>query len=226
MNYLLNRFNDNFSSKFDKLDKNYFDTYATIREGVKKSIQFQDQSSLIKDLPLPPVDTDVVYASYSPTPSMIVVNDNNFSEGGAVLNRGGDNTVPAWSPLLTGLKWIYEMKNDSSYKNKVRLIEYCSRLAKSGQYVYDATKNQNFAALSCSCINKNNVYDSSTGSCTHASMINDGPLIDYVISIVDDPKESATVTADKKTSVNNYKDSYNYENECNLDLKNILETAK
>ena len=226
VNYLLNRFNDNYSSQYGRLDSSYFDSYSTIREGVKKSIQFQNEKSIIKDLPLPPVDTDLVYASYAPTISMVVVNDNDFSLGGNVLYRGGDNTVPAWSPLLTGLKWIYEMKNDSQYKNKVRLIEYCSRLAANGQYKYDATKDQKFAALGCECINKSNFYDAKTSSCTHAAMVNDDNIINYVISIIDDPKESIVVTDDKKTSVINYKSSYNYENECNLDLKNILETAK
>ena len=83
-----------------------------------KPIRFQDNKSLIKDLPLPPIDTDIVYASYAATPSMVVVNDREFSHGGTVLKRGGDNTVPAWSPLLTGFKWIYEMKNTPSYAKK------------------------------------------------------------------------------------------------------------
>ena len=226
VDYLLNRFNNNFSSKFGKLDKNYFDSYAQIREGVKKSIQYQSDKSLIKDLPLPPVDTDIVYASYAPTDTIVVVNDNDFSLSGNTLKRGGDNTVPVWSTILTGLKWIYEMKNDSKYKNKVRLIEYCSRIAASGQYKYDATKDQKFAALGCSCINKNNFYESKISACTHAAMINDNTLIDYIISIIDDPKESVVVTDDKKTAAINYKSGYSYENECNIDLKNILESAK
>ena len=114
VNYLINRFNDKFSSKFGRIDSSYFDSYNQIKDGVKASIKFQDDSSLIKDLPLPPVDTDVVYASYAPTSNMVVVNDGDFSSGGGVLNKGGDNTVPSWSPLLTGFKWIYEMKKDSS----------------------------------------------------------------------------------------------------------------
>lgn len=226
VNYLLNRFNNNFSNKFGRIDSSYFDSYNTIKDGVKASMKSRDDSSLIKDLPLPPVDTDLIYASYARTINMVVANDADFSSGGNVLYRGGDNTVPAWSPLLTGLKWIYEMKKDSSYKNKVRLIEYCSRLAKSGQYKYDATKQQTFAALGCSCINKNNEYESSNSACTHASMINDQDLIDYVNSIIDDPKESATVTATKKAAVNSYNKDINYDAVCSKDLKNILETAK
>ena len=226
VNYLLNRFNNNFSNKFGRIDSSYFDSYNTIKDGVKASMKSRDDSSLIKDLPLPPVDTDLIYASYARTINMVVANDADFSSGGNVLYRGGDNTVPAWSPLLTGLKWIYEMKKDSSYKNKVRLIEYCSRLAKSGQYKYDATKQQTFAALGCSCINKNNEYESSNSACTHASMINDQYLIDYVNSIIDDPKETTTVTSTKKAAVNSYNKDINYDAVCSKDLKNILETAK
>ena len=226
VNYLLNRFNNNFSSKFGRIDSSYFDSYSTIKDGVKASMKNRDESSIIKDLPLPPVDTDLIYASYARTINMVVVNDADFSSGGNVLYRGGDNTVPSWSPLLTGLKWIYEMKKNSSYKNKVRLIEYCSRLAKSGQYKYDATKQQTFAALGCSCINKNNEYESSNSACTHASMINDQDLVDYINSIIDDPKESATVTSTKKAAVNSYNKDINYDTVCSKDLKNILETAK
>jgi hypothetical protein len=226
INYLLNRFNDNFSSQFGRLDSSYFDSYSQIRDGVKASIKFQDESSYIKDLPLPPVDTDLVYASYSPTTNMVVVNDDDFSAGGSVLTRGGDDTVPAWSSLLTGLKWIYEMKKDSSYKNKIRLVEYCSRLANSGQYKYDANKQQTFVALGCGCISSKNEYKDSTGSCTHAAMINDDVMIEYVNSIVDDPKETAEVTATKKVAVNSYNSNIDYTNVCDRDLKNILETAK
>ena len=226
VNFLLNRYNTNFGSKLGKIDSSYFDSYQQIKDGVRKSINYQTNKSLIKDLPLPPVDTDLVYASYAPTISMVVVNDADFSTGGGVLKRGGDNTVPAWSPLLTGLKWIYEMNKTPSYTNKVRLIEYCSRLAKSGQYKYDANKTQKFAAIGCSCIDGNNVYKSDTGACTHAAMINDDPLIQYVNSIVDDPKETATVTSTKKSAVNAYSKDIKYDHVCNSDLKKILETAR
>ena len=226
VNYLINRFNNNFSSKFGRIDSSYFDSYNQIKDGVKASIKFQDDSSLIKDLPLPPVDTDLVYASYAPTGNMVYVNDADFSAGGGVLNKGGDNTVPTWSSLLTGLKWIYEMKKDSSYTKKVRLIEYCSRLAASGQYKYDPLKKQTFASIGCSCLSSKNVYESKTSACTHAAMVNDDVLIEYINSIIDDPKESATVTSSKKVAVNSYKTTIKYDEVCSKDLKNILETAK
>ena len=156
---------------------------------------------------------------------MVIANDGDFASGGGVLQRGGDETVPAWSSLLTGLKWIYDMKKDPNYKNKVRLIEYCSRLGASGQYKYDANKEQKFAALSCSCLSSKNEYESSFSSCTHASLLNDKVLINYVNSIVDDPKETATVTTTKKNAAKSYK-KIDFSKICSNDLKNILETAQ
>ena len=225
VNYLIKRFNDNFSSEFGRLDSSYFDSYEQIKSGVQASINRQDESSIIKDLPLPPVDTDIIYASHAPTTHMVVVNDEDFSVGGSVLYRGGDDTVPAWSPLLTGLKWIYEMKKDTTYKNKVRLIQYCSRIASSGQYKYDPNKEQTFAALGCSCI-KNNVYESKLDDCFHVEMLGDSVLIDYVNSIIDDPKETAEYSSSKKAAISSYNSSINYETVCNKELKNIFETTK
>ena len=225
VNFIINRFNDGFSSKFGRIDSSYFDTYDQVKKGVQAVMKRQDDTSLIKDLPLPPVDTDVVYSSYAQTINMVVVDNEDFSAAGSLLYRGGDNTVPAWSSLLTGLKWIYDMKKDTSYKNKVRLIEYCSRIAYDGQYKYDPSKEQTFAALQCSCI-KNNVYESGINACTHAAMINDGPMIDYVMSIVDCSKEANTVTETKINAINSYLENEDYEAVCNKDIKNIFDTAK
>ena len=52
------------------------------------------------------------------------------------------------------------------------------------------------------------------------------PLIQYVNSIVDDPKETATVTSTKKSAVNAYSKDIKYDHVCNSDLKKILETAR
>ena len=57
-------------------------------------------------------------------------------------------------------------------------------------------------------------------------MINDNVLIDYVFSIVDDPKETAAYSSTKKAAVNSYNSGINYETVCNKELKNIFETAK
>jgi hypothetical protein len=59
--------------------------------------------------------------------------------------KGGDWEVPNWSPIISGLKWIYDIKK-SNLKNKVRLIEFCSRLGKDSEYVFDPNKDQKFAS--------------------------------------------------------------------------------
>ena len=43
VNYILKRFNDNYSEKYGTLNENYFDTYENIREGLKKSIEYQNE---------------------------------------------------------------------------------------------------------------------------------------------------------------------------------------
>ena len=228
--YLINRYNNNFASDFSsgKISNTYFETLAQIRSGLKSSLENQEKISLLKDLPAPPVDTDIIYGSYAATPNAFIYDANNFTNEGKVINRGGDDTVPTWSSLLTGLKWIYD-KQKNHLTPKYKLVEYCSRLAKDGQYKFDATKNQNFIALSCKCLNSKNEYKNSINDCTHASMINDestGSMIDYVMSVVDDPKVTPIATQTKRDAVKAYDKNRNYLSECNRDLHNILKTAK
>ena len=225
INYLLNKYNADHSNLGALSKTKTFDSYQTIQEGVKQSILHQTEKSLINDLPAPPVDTDLVYASFAATHAALVMEDNDFTKKGDVLYRGGDNTVPSWSSLLTGLKWIYDKKENNLPQN-IRLIEFCSRLSKSGKYKYDPKKNQKFAALGCYCINSRNFYRNEIESCTHASMIGDDDLIDYIFSIVDDPKETVSITETKKSAVKTYNPSINYESVCNKKLRYILETAK
>lgn len=126
---------------------------------------------------------------------------------------------------MTGFKWIYEKKKNNLPQN-IRLIEYCSRLSKYGQYKYNAKKNQKFGAIGCLCLNNQGLYTNSIKTCTHAAMINDPELIDYVISIIDDPKEAPTMTESKKLAAKKYSSNVNYESICNNELKRILDTAK
>ena len=225
VNYLLNRFNADHSNLGLLSKTKTFDSYQTIQQGVKNSIFYQKEKSLINDLPVPPIDTDLVYSSFAPTHAALVLDDNDFTKDGDILYRGGDNTVPSWSSLLTGLKWIYEKKENNLPQN-IRLIEFCSRLSKSGTYKYDPKKKQKFAAIGCGCLNSRGVYKNSISSCTHATMMADDDLIDYIFTIVDDPKESVTITENKKKAVKVYSSSINYESICNKKLRHILETAK
>ena len=111
-------------------------------------------------------------------------------------------------------------------KPKIKLVEYCSRLAGSWQYKFDPEKDQQFIALGCACIKKNNEYKSSYDDCTHAALINDDIFIDYLISVVDDQREVIIATDDKKEAIQNYNLKTDYESLCNNELKNIFETSK
>ena len=228
VNFLINRFNDKFSKIYGNISQSYFDSYENIKNGVEKSIEHQKKISLINDLPIPPVDTELIYTSFYPTIASLVVDDDDFTKEGIIYNKGGDGTVPTWSSLLTGLKWIYEKKKNN-LSQKIKLIEYCSRLAKSGQYKYDPNKNQNFAAIGCVCIEeKSNVYidnkDKKIDKCSHGQMLSDDYLNSYIISVIE--KESISVTNSKKNAVKNYNPKNDFIGECNNDIYKILNTVK
>ena len=227
VDFLINRYNKEYANSIDgkTINKSYFETIQQVREGSKKSIDYHSQISLIKDLPAPPVDTDLVYASYAHTSAAFILYEKDFTEEGIVFNKGGDETVPTWSSLLTGLKWLYDKKTQN-LKPKYKLVEYCSRLGASGKYKFDPNKEQDFIALGCSCLNSKNQYKSSISGCTHAALINDEIFIDYLLSVVDDPKITNDVTDAKKQAVKIYDSKKDYESLCNADLKYILETAK
>lgn len=224
VSYLVNRFNEGFSNEYGSITKNAFESFSTIKEGIKNSISYHSEINLLKELPIPPVDTDLIYASFTPTTSALIINEETLEKEGEIF-KAGDGKVPTWSSLLTGLKWIYEKKKNNLPQN-IRLIEYCSRLSKEGQYKYDPNKEQTFAAIGCGCLKSKNEYKSLIGSCSHANMIGDDELIEYIISVIDDPKETQIVTEQKKLAVNTYKSAINYESICNNDLLNILNTAK
>ena len=227
VDYLIDRYNKDYAKSIDgvKITKSYFETKDFVRQGCKKSIEYNNNISIIKDLPPPPVDTDLIYASFAHTAAAFILYDKDFTKEGKIFNKGGDATVPTWSSLLTGLKWIYEKKTNN-LSPKFKLVEYCSRLGKSGKYAFNPNIEQSFIALGCSCLNKNNQYDSSYGDCEHASMINDDTFIDYLLSVVDDPKIDITYSAAKKKAILNYNGNSNHESLCNYDLKRIFDTAK
>ena len=226
VDYLINRYNRDFAKMIDgqKIGMKFFETKQEINDGNKILLEYHNSINLIKDLPAPPVDTDLVYASFAKTINALILYDKNFTEKGFEYNKGGDTTVQSWSSLLTGFKWLYD-KKVNNLSQKYKLVEYCSRLAESGKYKLDENKEQDFIALGCSCINSNNEYKSSIDDCTHAAMINDNSFIKYIMSIVDDPKNVNYFTPERKTAVQNYNSNIDYKEECNYDLKYILDTA-
>ena len=221
--FMLGRYNKQFSKEYGEVDESYFEKHETIRKGVENSIKYQNEISLIKDLPVPPVDTELVYTSYIPTVASLVLDDDDFTKEGEIFKKGGDGTVPTWSSLLTGLKWVYEKKKEN-LPQKIKLIEYCSRLAQSGKYKYDPNKEQNFAALSCNCLSSSNKYKNE--KCKHADMLSDDSLIKYIHSVVEDLKEINTFTDSKEKAIKDYNQKFDYMGECSNDIYNILNTVK
>ena len=100
------------------------------------------KNSLIKDLPIPPVDTDIIYSSVSETNTGEFLKSNVLEEG-KIFSSGGDVTVSTWSSVLVGLKWIYD-KKVNNLNQKIRLVEYCSKLSKD--FPYNESSNPRPAA--------------------------------------------------------------------------------
>ena len=229
VDFLIERFNKEFSEEYGKIDKNYFDSHEKIRKGIQYSIDYQKKVDKIKELPIPPVDTELLYSSFNPTFACLVLDDNDFTnDQNTIFKKGGDGTVPTWSSLLTGLKWVYD-KTNKNLPQKIKLIEYCSRLAKSEKYGYDPNKEQNFAAIGCECIDDSNIYkkgDKNIKKCSHAEMLSDDNLIEYIYSVVDDPKDNNIITDSKKQAVKSYDPKYDYTKEYNDDIYYTLNNLK
>jgi len=126
-----------------------------------------------------------------------------------IENKGGDGTVPTWSPLLTAFKWIYEKQKNTEYTQSINLVEYCSRLAA------DKTLDlPNFIPLSCRCL-EGNVYKSDLKSCSHQSMLADTNLHEYIFGEIS--KDNKDINA-IKLIVETYNDKKDYLKECNNQL--------
>ena len=228
LNYLINRYNQQYAPYIDNLYFGYesFETKEQLNNARKISIEYHNQISLIKNLPPPPVDTDLIYAGFAKTIAALAVYEKDFSAESYNYTKGGDGTVPTWSSLLTGLKWIYEKKTRHLSQN-YKLVEYCSRLSQSRKYKFNPNVEQDFIALGCSCLKSSNEYKDSIEDCQHAEMINDIKLIEYIISVVDDPKVNNNLYEQNKVNaLKRYKLNYDYEKQCNEELYYYLDKAK
>ena len=220
--YFIDEWNKEYAEKFkEKRDKDYYITKEKFLDQTKKQIKYHNEISLIKDLPIPTVDTDIVYVNYASTNTAYLFKDD-FSNFISNYRSSGDGTVPNWSYLIPGLKWIYEKKKNN-LPQKIRLIEYCSRLGKDSQYKYDPNKDQNFAAISCKCINDDNLYTGST-DCTHSMAHLDSYFFEYLSTILIDPKEENAVTEDRKKAVKNFDPNISYQSKCDEDLIRFLDS--
>ena len=217
---LIDRFNEKFSSEFSgkKIDNSYFETKESFKKKIKTLIEFHKKISITQSLPIPPVDTDILYSTYNPTKTTFKFDKNKKDNFDDVLYYGGDDTVPNWSSLLTGFKWLYD-KKVNNLKQEIHLVEFCSKLGKSGKYKFDEEKSKIFSAISCDCIDKKNNYVSNVNPCNHGAMVSDSFIVKYVEAVVNNKTESIVVSKDKKNAVDDYNPNLNYVYECNNDLK-------
>ena len=66
----------------DTIDISYFKNEEEYREEIKYQNEYQDQISLIKELPIPPIDTEIIYSSFNPTLNGEYVDKNDFIKKG------------------------------------------------------------------------------------------------------------------------------------------------
>ena len=112
MEEFLKKYNNNLKNyKIDKkLDYSDFEKEDEFREENLFQILHYKNISLIQDLPIPPVDTDLIYTSSIDTVTGEFLKKDNLLERGEDIISGGDGTVSTWSSLLVGLKWVYDKK--------------------------------------------------------------------------------------------------------------------
>ena len=218
--YLLEEYNKNFAKKYNKtLTKDDFDTEEEFQKKGKRNVEYTEKSSLIKDLPIPPVDTYVIYANYYVTETAYVYDNINKNktmfDKDEILSAGGDGTVPNFSSFLTGMKWLYDKKMNNLTQN-IKLIEYCSLLGKEGnKYAYNHTtfKNKTFIGLACDCIKPD--YKSYSGDCTHTSSLKDSFLLDMIKNEIIYDENNGDFNENVKKAIKSYNKSIDYEQICN-----------
>ena len=194
-------------------DINYsdFETEEEFRKENLLQIERQKNKSLINELPIPPVDTDVVYTSVVSTDTGAFLEDDVLKDGKEIYS-GGDGTVSTWSSLLVGLKWIYDKKRNN-LSQKIKLVEYCSKLY--NDFPFNETNN-NFIALGCNCL-KNNSY-SNLDDCSHQDMLFDQHLLSYLKNIASTENEISNDRINAAKRSINRVDNEDYEKICNLNL--------
>ena len=221
-NILLEEYNKNFAEKYNKkLTKDDFETEEEFQQKGKKNIEYVQNNSLIQDLPIPPVDTYIVYSNYHNTDIGFIYDNKNKDkstfDSDEYLGNGGDGTVPNFSTMLTGMKWLYEKKKNN-LKQTIKLIEYCSIAGKEGnKYAYNHNnfKDKTFVALTCNCINPDNKSYNNV-DCSHAASPKDSYMIDLIKNeIVFDENNLNDFNDDKKKAIKSYDKSFDYEQTCN-----------
>ena len=222
---LMDEYNKNYANKYNKtLSKDDFDSEEEFQKKGKLNAEYAFKNSIIKDFPTPPVDTYIVYSNYHRTDVGFVYDNGNkektsFDRDEFLIN-GGDGTVPNFSTIFTGMKWIYEKKMNN-LKQDIKLIEYCSLAGKEGsKYAYNPNtfKNKTFVSLTCDCINPDNKSYNDI-DLTHSAVPKDSFLIDMIKKeIIFDENNLNDFNEDKKKAILNYKKGFDYEQSCNEGL--------
>ena len=208
LNDLIGHYEKTFNVKKTREDFPSPDEYRKI---INEMISYHNKTNKIKELENPEVDIDLVYSSFNPTLAAEFVHKDYLTQK-ANSTKGGDGTVPTWSSLLTGLKWIYDKKKNNLNQN-IRLVEYCSRLANSDINL------KYFKPISCKCL-EGNAYKDDLDSCSHQFMLLDEILFNYIEDeIVKDEKNIASI----KTALDTYsKSDKKHLSKCNLQLFNFI----
>ena len=219
MNEFFEKYNDNIEDyKLNKtLSLSDFESEEDFRKENLLQIEYYKSISKIQDLPIPPVDTDIIYTSVIDTNTGEYVNKNDLLEEGENIIGGGDGTVSTWSSLLVGLKWIYDKKKNN-LNQRIRLIEYCSRLHKDFPY----NKDSNFISIGCQCLNEDNLYEK-FGGCNHQMMLLDTNLISLLSKII---KEESNITEDRIMAAKSIFEKKDYEKICNKQLYTFAHSYK
>ena len=218
---LLEEYNKNFAQKYNKtLTKDDFETEEEFQKKGKRNAEYTANKSLIQDLPIPPVDTYMIYGNYYVTDVGFVYDysrkDKKSFERDEYLTSGGDGTVPNYSSFLTGMKWLYDKKMNNLTQD-IKLIEYCSLVSKEGnKYAYNKNtfKNKTFVGLTCECINPD--YKSyNNQDCTHSTIAKDSYLLDMVKNEFLSDDKNLDYNENIKKAIKSYNKSINYEQVCN-----------
>ena len=219
---LLDDYNKNFAKQYNKtLSKEDFVSEEEFQKRSKRNVEYADKKSLIKDLPVPPVNTYIIYGNFIRTNTGFIYNksqkDKSMFDEDEFLKGGGDETVPNYSTFLTGLKWLYEKKKNN-LEQEIKLIEYCSLVGKNGtKYAYnkETFKNKTYVALKCQCMNED--YKSfNEKDCTHSASPQDPDMIGLIKNeIIFDENNLNDFNENKRNAIKIYNKSINYEQVCN-----------
>ena len=219
---LLKEYNEKYSVKYGKvLTLDDFESKEEFMHKAKRNIEHSYNTSLIKDLPIPPVDTYLIFGSFKKTENAYSYDNQNKTkevfDQEEILRMGGDNTVPNYSSFLTGMKWLYEKKMNN-LPQTIKLIEYCSLVSKEGnKYAYnnETFKDKIFVGLNCDCLNPD-FKSYNDNDCTHSAIPHDSYLNLFIQNeIAYDENNLNIFSEEKRKAIKRYDKKFDYEQTCN-----------